>query len=83
MSRIAPFPLDDPATMPFPQRIAIVTDAWLPQMNGVVRTLRATCDALRERGHDVEVISPDQFRSVPCPTYPDIRLAISSPGAVA
>ena len=83
MSRIAPFPLDDPATMPFPQRIAIVTDAWLPQMNGVVRTLRATCDALRERGHDVEVISPDQFRSVPCPTYPDIRLAISPPGAVA
>ena len=67
---------------PFPRRIAIVTDAWLPQMNGVVRTLATTCAMLRRRGHAVEVISPDQFRSVPCPTYPDIRLAVPPPGMV-
>ncbi|PZT88433.1 MAG: alpha-mannosyltransferase [Citromicrobium sp.] len=65
------------------QRIAIVTDAWLPQMNGVVRTLTTTCDILQEQGHDVMVVSPDQFASVPCPTYPEIRLALTRPGAVA
>lgn len=66
-----------------PQRIAIVTDAWLPQMNGVVRTLTATCDILRAQSHDVMVVSPDQFASLPCPTYPEIRLAISRPGAIS
>ena len=66
-----------------PQRIAIVTDAWLPQMNGVVRTLTTTCDQLREQGHEVMVVSPDQFASLPCPTYPEIRLALAAPGAVA
>ena len=66
-----------------PQRIAIVTDAWLPQMNGVVRTLTTTCDLLRAQGHDVMVVSPDRFPSLPCPTYPEIRLAISPPGAIS
>lgn len=65
------------------QRIVIVTDAWLPQMNGVVRTLTTTCDMLREQGHEVMVVSPDQFASVPCPTYPEIRLAFSPPGAIS
>lgn len=77
------FPFGDAACAPFPQRIAIVTDAWLPQMNGVVRTLTTTCDLLRARGHDVMVVAPDQFRSLPCPTYPEIRLALPRPGAVA
>ncbi|MGE5952622.1 MAG: glycosyltransferase family 4 protein [Qipengyuania vulgaris] len=66
-----------------PQRIAIVTDAWLPQMNGVVRTLATTCELLEAQGHDVMVVSPDQFASLPCPTYPEIRLAISPPGAIS
>ena len=66
-----------------PHRIAIVTDAWLPQMNGVVRTLTTTCDILRQHGHEVLTISPDQFANCPCPTYPEIRLALSAPGAVA
>ena len=66
-----------------PQRIAIVTDAWHPQMNGVVRTLTTTCEQLREDGHEVMVVSPDQFASIPCPTYPEIRLAFTRPGAVA
>src|SRR4051812_4948261 len=56
-------------------RLALVTDAWQPQMNGVVRTLMRTCDELRAMGHEVTVISPDQFNGFPCPTYPEIKLA--------
>ncbi|MEE4201180.1 glycosyltransferase family 4 protein [Erythrobacter sp.] len=65
-----------------PQTIAIVTDAWHPQVNGVVRTLATTCDILRGWGHEVRVISPADYLSVPAPTYPEIRLAITTPGAV-
>jgi glycosyltransferase involved in cell wall biosynthesis len=65
-----------------PRSIAIITDAWHPQTNGVVRTLATTCDVLRGWGHDVTVISPDQYPSVPAPTYPEIRLAFTAPGAV-
>jgi glycosyltransferase involved in cell wall biosynthesis len=64
-------------------RIAIVTDAWSPQVNGVVRTLQAVSAELRRMGHDVLVVSPDLFHSIPCPTYPEIRLAFASTGAVA
>lgn len=67
---------------PIPPSIAIVTDAWHPQINGVVRTLDTTCKVLRGWGHNVTVISPDQFVSVPAPTYPEIRLALTVPGAV-
>ena len=63
-------------------RILIVTDAWSPQINGVVRTLEATRRGLSDRGHDVEIVAPDQFRSVPCPTYREIRLALVGAGAV-
>ncbi|HSN70042.1 MAG TPA: glycosyltransferase family 1 protein [Steroidobacteraceae bacterium] len=56
-------------------RVALVTDAWLPQTNGVVRTLGITVEMLRSRGHDVTVIEPGTFRTFPCPTYPEIRLA--------
>jgi glycosyltransferase involved in cell wall biosynthesis len=57
-------------------RIAIVTDAWEPQVNGVVRTLQSVRKVLESQGHKVLVISPDLFYSVPCPTYPEIRLAM-------
>ncbi len=63
-------------------KIALVTDAWSPQVNGVVRTLQTTVALLRQRGHEVMVISPDLFRSFPCPTYPEIRLALAGRGAV-
>lgn len=63
-------------------RILIVTDAWTPQVNGVVRTLQATIGELRAKGHEVEVISPDLFRSIPCPTYGEIRLAFAGRRAV-
>jgi glycosyltransferase involved in cell wall biosynthesis len=56
-------------------KIAIITDAWLPQTNGVVKTLTTTTQRLRSLGHDVCVIEPSQFRTFPCPTYPEIRLA--------
>jgi glycosyltransferase involved in cell wall biosynthesis len=56
-------------------RIAIVTDAWRPQTNGVVKTLSTTADGLRALGHDVHIVEPNQFKTFPCPTYPEIRLA--------
>jgi glycosyltransferase involved in cell wall biosynthesis len=57
-------------------RIALVTDAWFPQINGVVRTLSRVVEELRAMGHEVEVISPERFRTLPCPSYPEIRLAV-------
>ena len=54
----------------------IITDAWKPQVNGVVRTMTTVTGELAAMGHDVEVIGPDRFRTVPCPTYPDIRLSL-------
>lgn len=57
-------------------RILIVTDAWHPQVNGVVRTLTILKQHLNDAGHETITISPEQFRSVPCPTYPEIRLAL-------
>jgi glycosyltransferase involved in cell wall biosynthesis len=56
-------------------KILLVTDAWTPQVNGVVRTLSTVRRELESRGHRMEVISPDRFRTIPCPTYPEIRLA--------
>lgn len=56
--------------------IVIVSDAWLPQVNGVVRTLATVQGELSAMGHRVEVIGPDRFRSLPCPTYSEIRLAL-------
>lgn len=57
-------------------RILLVSDAWTPQINGVVVTLRHTIACLEELGHEVKVISPEGFRTVPMPTYPEIRLAV-------
>ena len=64
--------------MPDCMKIAIITDAWTPQVNGVVRTLRAVTERLRALGHEVLVISPDQYASIPCPSYPEIRLALAT-----
>jgi glycosyltransferase involved in cell wall biosynthesis len=58
-------------------RIAIATDAWVPQVNGVVRTLTMTVNQLIARGHAVELIVPDQFMTVPMPGYREIRLALA------
>lgn len=82
----APVPIEAASARPInptgPRSITIVTDAWHPQVNGVVRTLSKTCEMLRDWGHEVSVISPDQYLSFPAPSYPEIRLALTAPGAV-
>jgi glycosyltransferase involved in cell wall biosynthesis len=57
-------------------KIVVVTDAWEPQVNGVVQTLRTMGAGLRAIGHIVDFITPAEFTTLPCPTYPEIRLAL-------
>jgi glycosyltransferase involved in cell wall biosynthesis len=64
-------------------KISIVTDAWRPQVNGVVNTLRQTIAQLNGLGHEVQTVTPEFFRSLPCPTYPDIRLSVNAYRGVA
>jgi glycosyltransferase involved in cell wall biosynthesis len=59
-------------------RIAIVTDAWIPQINGVVRTLESVAAALERQGVRSDFIGPDGFRTLPLPSYPDIRVAMTT-----
>jgi 1,2-diacylglycerol 3-alpha-glucosyltransferase/glucuronosyltransferase len=61
-------------------KIAIVSDAWHPQINGVVNSMQNTRRCLEKFGHQVEMFTPLDFRTVPCPTYPSIRLSLA-PGA--
>ena len=63
-------------------RILIATDAWHPQVNGVVRTLDTTTRMLRDLGHVVEVIEPSAFPQLPVPYYPEIRVSVPRPGRV-
>ncbi|MBJ3783872.1 glycosyltransferase family 4 protein [Devosia sediminis] len=60
------------------RRILIVTDAWRPQINGVVRTLESLAAQLRSWGHEVSFLTPEPFWTVPVPTYPEIRLSLVS-----
>jgi glycosyltransferase involved in cell wall biosynthesis len=64
-------------------KITIVTDAWYPQVNGVVRSIENTNRELSRMGIDVSMITPQDFLNVPCPTYPEIRLSIASYASVA
>ena len=61
-------------------KILIVTDAWYPQVNGVVRTLDETSKKIKKLGHEVKLITPEGFLTIPCPTYPEIKLSLF-PGA--
>ena len=63
-------------------KIMIVTDAWKPQVNGVVRTLQTTARELQAMGHVVDFLTPLEFSTLPCPTYPDIRLSLFPGGKV-
>ena len=56
-------------------KIVLISDAWEPQVNGVVRTLRTVVEELRAAGDQVTVLHPGLFKTWPCPTYPEIRLA--------
>ena len=63
-------------------RIVIATEAWKPQVNGVVTTLSETAKQLRREGHDVRMITPEGRRTVPMPTYPEIRLTVFGGGKI-
>jgi len=58
-------------------KVVTVTDAWAPQVNGVVRTIEATNRELERAGHRAVVLSPERFLTVPCPGYDGIRLAVA------
>jgi len=64
-------------------RIALVTDAWHPQRNGVVRVLSTLVDRLSKRGHDIKVFDPSQHRTIPCPSYPEISLSLFPGGKLS
>jgi glycosyltransferase involved in cell wall biosynthesis len=57
-------------------RILIATDAWRPQINGVVRTYEKLQEECARLGHTIDFMTPAGFRTLPCPTYPEIRLAL-------
>ena len=65
------------------RRILIVTDAWFPQTNGVVRTLSSVGNELEAQGHEVRFLTPERFWTLPVPTYPEIRLSLATQGAVS
>jgi glycosyltransferase involved in cell wall biosynthesis len=64
-------------------RVLVVTDAWRPQVNGVVRTLERLQLEAGRQGADIRFLAPDRFPTVPMPGYADIRLARAMPSAVA
>src|SRR6202034_4506986 len=64
-------------------RVLVATDAWRPQVNGVVRTLNSLQRATAKLGVTVEFLSPDGCPSSPVPTYPGRRLAIPSRRGIA
>lgn len=63
-------------------RVLVATDAWRPQVNGVVRTYERLTEHVAALGVEIAVLTPDEFRTVPCPTYPEIRLALPRFGYV-
>jgi glycosyltransferase involved in cell wall biosynthesis len=64
-------------------RLTIVSDAWHPQVNGVVRSIENTNRELTRMGVEVCMVTPRDFASIPCPTYPEIRLSVATYGQVA
>ncbi|MCE1236363.1 MAG: glycosyltransferase family 1 protein [Hyphomicrobiales bacterium] len=64
------------------KKLLIVTDAWRPQINGVVRSLERLADELIGIGFDVVFMTPQSYRTLPCPSYPEIRLSLVSPWSV-
>jgi glycosyltransferase involved in cell wall biosynthesis len=64
-------------------RILIATDAWHPQVNGVVRTYERLAQEAEKLGFELVFLAPSAFRTLPCPTYPEIRLSLTTPRAIA
>ncbi len=63
-------------------KILVATDAWHPQVNGVVRTLGHVAREASALGAEIEFLSPSEFWTLPMPSYPEVRLALPAPGAV-
>jgi glycosyltransferase involved in cell wall biosynthesis len=64
-------------------RVLVATDAWHPQVNGVVRTYERLAVEAGKLGFEIVFLAPSAFRTLPCPTYPEIRLALAGPRAIA
>jgi hypothetical protein len=64
-------------------RVLVATDAWEPQVNGVVRTLQSLAESARGLGATIEFLTPEGFSSVPVPTYPGLRVALPSAREIA
>jgi glycosyltransferase involved in cell wall biosynthesis len=64
-------------------RILVATDAWHPQVNGVVRTLTMMAEAARELGAEVSFLTPQSFRTIAMPSYPDLRVALPGRAKIA
>jgi glycosyltransferase involved in cell wall biosynthesis len=64
-------------------RVLVATDAWHPQINGVVRTLEALARSATPLGSTIEFLTPAGFASVPLPTYRAVRCALPRPAAIA
>src|SRR4029078_12237947 len=64
-------------------RILIATDAWRPQVNGVVRTLTSLARAAATLGTEIEFLTPEGFPSIPVPTYPGLRIALPNCSEIA
>jgi glycosyltransferase involved in cell wall biosynthesis len=62
--------------------VLVVTDAWYPQVNGVVRSYERLAQEIPKFGAEISFLVPSQYRTLPCPTYPEIRLALTTPGMV-
>ena len=63
-------------------KFLVATDAWHPQVNGVVRTLGHVARQAPALGADLEFLTPNEFWTVPMPSYPEVRLALTGPGAI-
>ena len=64
-------------------RVLVATDAWHPQVNGVIRTYERLAIEAGKLGFEIVFLTPSDFRTLPCPTYPEIRLALAGPRAIA
>jgi glycosyltransferase involved in cell wall biosynthesis len=64
-------------------RVLVATDAWYPQVNGVVRTLTALAESARKQNVEIEFLTPEGFPSVPIPTYSTLRCALPGPREIA
>src|SRR5262245_33593625 len=64
-------------------KVLVATDAWAPQVNGVVRTYERLAQEAPDLGFQVTFLTPAMFRTLPMPTYPEIRLALALPTSIA